>query len=150
MLYARRRGLRHTRYTITRDRQRLTVWTPLVKGEGGRFELDGVDYEVDTGGPAEYAVLSVAGGPPVAVAEGVGRTQWSVRVAYRRYSFERAQLPWTQELLAANGRPVGFVRRAGRRVEAQLPGVDPPVAVFVLAVVITMWSEAGSARSVAR
>ena len=55
MFRARRRGLRRARYRIDADRTRLTTWFPLVKGEGGRFVLDGVEYLVDAGGTATDA-----------------------------------------------------------------------------------------------
>lgn len=146
MLSARRQGVRRTRYRIDADRKRLTTWTPLVKGEGGTFVLDGVEYLVDAGGTATHAVLSVADGGPVAVADGVGQTPWFVRTDRAVYRFERTLARWSEQLMLAGRRPVGAVRRTGRRgryVEAELPGLPAPVAVFVLAVVITMWADAG-------
>ena len=127
------------------------MWTPLVKGEGGRFVLDGVEYLVDAGGTAPHAVLSVADGPPLAVAEGVGRTPWTVRTGEAVYTFERTRSRWSEQLLVAGGRPVGMVRQAGRRgrnAEAELPGVPAPVAVFVMAVVITLWMDAAADQGV--
>ena len=153
MLYARRRGVRGPSYRIVADGRRLTTWTPLVKGAGGRFHLDGVDYLVDAGGTAPQAGLSTADGTPLAVAEGLGGTPWTVRTAHAVHTFQRAPHGGPEQLLVAGGRPVGLVRRAGRRgrdAEAQLPGLPAPVAVFVLAVVITMWTDRAAAGGTGR
>jgi hypothetical protein len=144
MLYARRKGLRRVQYTITMERRNLTTWTPLFKGDGGSFRIDGVEYTVDTHGTASQALLTADDGDVVAVAHGLGRTPWTVHAGGRTHTFVRSIERWSEQLLVADGQQVGVVRKVAtkrkRWAEAELPDMDPPVAVFVVAVVLTMWS----------
>jgi hypothetical protein len=143
MLYARRTGVRKVQYRITEERRDLTTWTPLFKGDGGSFRLDGAEYTVDTHGSASQALLTTDDGV-VAVAHGLGRTPWTVHAGGWSYTFVRSIERWSEQLLVADGHQVGVVRkvhdRRKRWAEAELPDMDPPVAVFVVAVVLTMWS----------
>jgi hypothetical protein len=148
MLYARRKGVRRVQYAITDGRRDLTTWTPLFKGDGGSFRIGGVDYAVDTHGSASQALLVAEAedgpGDVVAVAHGLGRTPWTVHAGGWSYTFVRSIERWSEQLMVAGGRQVGVVRKvhANRKrwAEAELPDMDPPVAVFVVAVVLTMWS----------
>ncbi|WP_214404439.1 hypothetical protein [Pseudonocardia lacus] len=122
----------------------MTTWTPLHKGSGGEFVLDGISYRIDRLETGADAVLSVVDGPSVAVAEGLGRTPWAVRTHDRFYTFDRTIDRWTEQQLVVRGRSVGAVRqagRSGRHAAAELPDVPDPVAVFVMALVLDMWRE---------
>jgi hypothetical protein len=150
MLSARRRGSLRAHYVISEGRRRLTTWTPPHKGAGGEFVVDGVSYLVDAVPGSSHAVLQIVDGPPVAVAEGLGRTPWTVRTHDGAHTFDRTLDRWTEQQLFVDGRPVGGVRQAGRSgrlVEVDLPGVADPVAVFVLALVLDMWASADQARA---
>ncbi len=133
-------------YRIRRDRHRITTWTPLDKGTGGGFVLDGVEYAVEVPMPATHALLTLVGGPHVAVAAGLGRTPWTVRADGAVHTFVRSLERWSEQVLVLDGEEVGGVRRVGRHLEADLPGMTDPVAVFTLAVVITLGGAHGRGR----
>jgi hypothetical protein len=142
VLFARRRGAPRLHYRIAKDGKALTTWTPLYKGSGGGFVLDGIEYLVVGMEAGASAVLGLVDGPPVAVAEGLGRTPWTVRTHDSAFTFDRTLDRWTEQQLVVRGRSVGAVRQAGRsrrHAEADLPGVPDPVAVFVMALVLDMW-----------
>ncbi|MCO1659646.1 hypothetical protein [Pseudonocardia humida] len=104
--------------------------------------LDGVEYRIDSVEGGSSAVLEVVDGPSVALAEGLGRTPWTVRTHDRAYTFDRTLDRWTEQRLVVRGRSMGAVRqagRSGRHAEAELPEVPDPVAVFVMALVLDMW-----------
>lgn len=86
----------------------------------------------------------------VAMADRVGRKQWTAGSG-RTYRFQQA--PWwrSEELLVADGRPVGSVRRVSRwrrDVVADLPDPPLPLQVFVV-VVLTMWDAQATAAATA-
>ena len=132
------------KYAISEGRRNLTTWTPLSKGAGGGFELDGVSYLVDAHGSASQALLTDGDGEVVAAAHGLGRTPWVVHAHGWDYTFMRSLERWSDQLLVDGGMQVGVVRkvtdRRKRWAEAELPDMDPAVAVFVVAVVLTMWA----------
>lgn len=144
MLYARRKGVTAVKYAISEGRRNLTTWTPLFKGAGGGFALDGVEYLVDAHGTASQALLTDADGQGLATAHGLGRTPWVVHAGGWDYTFMRSLERWSDQLLVDRGMQVGVVRKVAdkrkRWAEAELPDMDPPVAVFVVAVVLTMWA----------
>src|SRR3954470_23045295 len=144
MFYARRTGFLRVQYAITQDRRNLTTWTPPSKGDYGSFVLDGTEYVVDAHGSASQALLKVDEGEVVAAAHGLGRTPWFVQANGRDYTFVRSLERWSEQLMVARGRQVGVVRKVAdkrrRWAEAELPDMHPPVAVFVMAVVLTMWA----------
>jgi hypothetical protein len=146
MFYARRTGFLRVQYTITHDRRNLTTWTPPSKGDYGSFVLDGTEYLVDAHSSASQALLKVEEGEVVAAAHGLGRTPWFVQAHGRDYTFVRSLERWSEQLMVAGGQQVGVVRKVTdkhrRWAEAELPDMHPPVAVFVVAVVLTMWAGA--------
>jgi hypothetical protein len=143
-LYARRKGVQRVRYTIGEGRKKLTTWTPLFRGDGGDFVLDGTEYLVDAHSAATQAQLTTAEGEVLAAALGLGRTPWVVRADGWEYTFVRSLERWSDQLMVAGGRQVGVVRKVSNRrhrwAEAELPEMDVPVAVFTMAVVLTMWA----------
>jgi hypothetical protein len=143
VLYARRTGILRVRFNFTDGPQKLTTWTPPSRGDDGGFVIGGVEYLVDTRGSASQALLRV-GGEVVAAAHGLGRTPWAVRAGGWDYLFMRSLGRWSEQLMVAGGRQVGVVRKAGqprkRWAEAELPDMDVPVAVFTMAVVLTLWA----------
>ncbi len=144
VLYARRTGIRKVQFTFTEGSKKLTTWTPPFRGDDGSFVLDGVEYLVDTRGSASQALLKVGDGEVVAAAHGLGRTPWAVRADGWDYTFMRSLERWSEQLMVAEGRQVGVVRKAGRPrrrwAEGELPDMDVPVAVFTMAVVLTLWA----------
>jgi hypothetical protein len=144
VLYARRKGVRRVQYAISEESKSLTTWTPLFRGNGGSFSIEGVEYTVDTHGTASQALLTADDGDVVAVAHGLGRTPWTVHSGGWSYTFVRSIERWSEQLLVAGGEQIGVVRKVAtkrkRWAEAELPDMDAPVAVFVVAVVLTMWS----------
>jgi hypothetical protein len=150
MLVARSRGAWKQDYDITRDGAPVTVWSPKTWSSGGEFTLDGVRYTVRTNGWATSAELLDPAGRQLATAERLGRKQWTVRAGGRTHTFRRPSW-WTQDqVLVVGDEEVGAVRSTGRwraEAEADLPGLPEPVAVFVLAVVLTMWANAAVAAA---
>ncbi|BFU46380.1 hypothetical protein KRMM14A1004_46170 [Krasilnikovia sp. MM14-A1004] len=129
------------------DGREIAVWDGGSWHSGG-FTLDGQRYQMRGNLWGTQYTLTSADGTPLAVADGVSRKHWTVEAAGQVYRFQRKSL-WSsdQELLGEHG-PVGSVRRTSMwrsDVTADLPGLPPPVAVFVVGVVITMLNaEAGS------
>src|SRR5699024_1672419 len=111
-------------------------------GSGGRFTLHGIDYELRSNmWSAKYA-LATAQGKPLATANHVGRKHWSVEAGGVAYRFWRASFWRGDQALPTGARQVGLIRRTSSwkmSAEADLPGLDLPMQVFVLAVVVTMW-----------
>ncbi len=127
---------------IARDGASLTTFNPTSWGSGGRFALDGVDYELRSNlWGASYA-LATDDGDVLATAERVGRKEWTVQADGTRYTFRRTSFWKADQTLIADDRPIGVVRRTSPwklAAEADLPGLSLPVQVFVVAVVVTMW-----------
>jgi hypothetical protein len=144
VLYASRKGVLRVKYSITEERKNLTTWTPLFKGDGGSFVLDGVEYLIDAHGTATQALLTDADGGVLAAAHGLGRTPWVVQAGGWSYTFVRSLGRWSEQLMVAGGQQVGVVRKVTQKrkrwAEAELPDMDQPVAIFVVAVVLTMWA----------
>lgn len=141
MLTARTTSLWRGTYEIAVDGRRVTTWTPKVWSGGGEFDLDGRRYAFTGKGLGSRYVLT-ADGEPVARAERVGRRDWTLRQGGRTHTFRRASIWNGDQLLVDGDRVLGAVRRTGRwrgDAEADLPGLDLPVQVFALTVVLTLW-----------
>jgi hypothetical protein len=145
VLRASRAGLLSTRYEITDDDRPVCTWKPSRFFGGGAFELDGQQYEVTRGGwtGRRYRLLDAAG-EVVALAEGIGRTFWTVEIGEEVHTFERPS-PWRRDqALVRDGAPVGAVRRTSAwfgEAEAELPGLPLAVQVFVLVSLLAVWDE---------
>ena len=145
MLRASRAGLLSTRYDITRDDAAVCTWKPSAFIGGGSFELDGHRYEVARGGwTGRRYRLRDESGCLVALADGVGRSTWTLETGGAVHTFERPS-PWRRDqVLVRDGEPVGTVRRTSAwlgEAEAELPGLPPAVQVFVLVSLLAVWDE---------
>lgn len=151
MLTARKPSIWKQHYDISADGTPLTTWNARMWKNGGSFELWGRAFEVGANMWGSKYGMSTKDGAEVAKADRVGRKHWTVQAGGRTYEFSRTSA-WKREqaLLDASGRQVGSVRRPSTwrtDVEADLPGLPPEVAVFVLVVVLTMWDQQDSAAA---
>ncbi|GAB7039344.1 MULTISPECIES: LURP-one-related/scramblase family protein [Catenuloplanes] len=143
MLTARKTSLWRDQYEIGADGRVLTTWSNSFWRQGGDFTLDGRSYRVRGSIMGRTFTMTEDGGEPLAEAGRVGRKRWTVTAGGHTYHFRRASF-WSgdQELHDDTGRR-GSIRRTGfwrTGVVADLPGLPPPVQVFVLGVVISMWN----------
>ena len=138
------------RYEIAADGQPLATWDGRAWRSGGTFALEGQRYAVKANVWGTRFELTDGAGQVVAGADRVGRRRWTVEAAGRVYRFAKPSWWRSDEVLVADGRPVGSVRRLrgwhGGAV-ADLPGLPPPVQVFVVVVVVTMWNAQVAASS---
>jgi len=87
-------------------------------------------------------------GAPVAIADRVGRENWTVESDGRTHAFERDSIWRLEERFIVDGEQAGVVRRAGPdsgEASADLPGLSLPAQVFVLLVVLAGWDLAAAA-----
>ncbi|GAA3750704.1 hypothetical protein GCM10022225_38750 [Plantactinospora mayteni] len=144
MLKARKVSAWRSRYEISVRGRFVTTWDNAFWRSGGDFELDGQRYQVRGNAWGNRFTLLDAAGGAVASADRVGRKRWTVEAGGQTYHFQRASLFGSEQELHAAGRRIGSVRRTGfwrGDAVADLPGLPLPVQVFVLGVVITMWSQ---------
>jgi len=129
------------------DGRPLTSFDRSTWRTGGRFELDGRRYELRSNLWASTYALVADDGSPVATAKRVGRKEWTVEAGSTTHTFRRVSAWRHEEELHVGGQRVGSVRRTsvwGGDAVADLPGLPPVVAVFVLAVLLTSWDLASS------
>ncbi|MBB5867436.1 hypothetical protein F4553_000815 [Allocatelliglobosispora scoriae] len=156
MLEATKTSVWKNRYAISADGRPLAVWDGSLWTAGGTFELGGRRYRVRGNMWGSTYGMVDQDDTPVAAARRVGRKSWTVEAGGQTYAFHRASL-WRdeQELRSADGRRLGSVRRTSMwrgDAVADLPSLQLPVQIFVLAVVLTMWdssSATGAAGAVA-
>jgi hypothetical protein len=142
MLHAKKPAFWRNRYEITADGQPIATWDGSMWRNGGRFELDGLRYEVRGNMWGSRYGMAAEDGSPVAAADRVGRKKWTVEAAGRNYEFRRASMWRHEEELLSGGRSVGSVRRTSvwrSDATADLPELPLPVQIFVLVVVLTTW-----------
>ena len=142
MLEARKFSLWRDRYEIVADGLPLSRWDGRVWRNGGTFDLAERRYGVKSNVWGTRFEMIDEAGMIVAVADRVGRKWWTVEASGRTYRFQRASWWRSEELLVADGRPVGYVRgvsRWRRDAVADLPDLPLPLQVFVVVVVLTMW-----------
>jgi hypothetical protein len=145
VLRASRAGLLSTRYDITRDDEAISTWKPSAFIGGGSFELGGHRYDVARGGwtGRRYRLCDETG-RVVALADGVGRSTWTLETGGQVHTFERPS-PWRRDqVLVRDGAQVGTVRRTSAwfgEAEAELPGLPQAVQVFVLVSLLAVWDE---------
>lgn len=144
MLHARKAGFWTGRYEIIVEGRVVARWEPSIWRTGGRFELDGRHYEIRGNVWGSRYGMTAEDGTVVASADRVGRKNWTVQAAGRVYTFQRASWWRPDQILHFEGRQVGSITRSSMwrsDAVADLPGLPVPVQVFVLAVVLTMWSQ---------
>ena len=153
MLKARRTSLWRDRYDLVADGQPLATWDGRAWRSGGTFDLAGRRYDVKSNVWGTRFEMTDEMGMTVASADRVGRKRWTVEAGGRTYGFQRASWWRSEELLLADDRPAGSVRRVSTwrsDAVADLPGLPLPVQVFVVVVVLTMWdAQAAAAVSAA-
>jgi hypothetical protein len=145
VLHASRAGLLSTRYHITRDDKAICTWKPSAFIGGGSFELEGHHYEVARGGwTGRRYRLRDESGRLVALADGVGRSAWTLETGGEVHAFERPS-PWRRDqVLVRDGEPVGAIRRTSAwfgEAEAELPGLPLEIQIFVLVSLLAVWDE---------
>jgi hypothetical protein len=151
MIRAERTTLWGRDHLITADGREVTTFSASWWTSGGRFALDGREYEVRTNlRGRRYGMTEAGSDVPVATADGVGRRHWTVDAGGRAHEFRRTSLWSSDQALVLDGREVGSVHRASAwrgGAVADLPGLDVAVQVFVVAVVLTMWARASAAAA---
>jgi hypothetical protein len=150
MLKATKPSPWRNRYELVSDGKPLATWERRRWRTGGTFDLAGRRYEVSSNAWGTRFQMTDQFGLIVAAADRVGRKRWTVEASGRSYQFKRASLWRPEEVLVADGRPVGSVRRTSlwrSDTAAELPGLPLPVQVFVLVVVLTMWDSRAAASA---
>lgn len=150
MLEARKVSLWRNRYEIVADGQSLAMWEGRVWRSGGAFELAGRRYDVNSNVRGTRFEMTDEASMTAATADRVGRKRWTVEASGRTYRFQRVSWWRSEELLVADGRPVGSVRRVSRwrgDAVADLPDLSLPLQVFVVVVVLTMWDAQAAAAA---
>jgi hypothetical protein len=152
MLEAHRTSSFRPRWEVREDDAPLLVIEKKGWRSGVEYSLDGTSYELSSTWTGSRFTLT-SGDAEVATAERIGRKHWSVTTPEGRFHFRRRSI-WKsdQEWVSAPDAPsaLGSIRRTGTwrgDAEAQLPGMATPIAVFVLAVVLLMWEQAGAAAT---
>lgn len=150
MLQAKRTSLWRSRYALSADGRPLAMWEGRVWRTGGTLDLAGRRYDLSSNIWGTRFQMTDEFGMSVAAADRVGRKRWTVEASGRTYQFQRASMWRSEEVLIADGRPVGSVRRPSAwrsDAVADLPDLPLPVQVFVLIVVLTMWDARAAAAA---
>ncbi len=148
MIEARKVKLWDRRYDVLEGGRTVAVWERSLWITGGTVQLDGRLFQVRTNLLGGESSMAEAADPPVAVAHGVGRKNWTIESGGVTYHFRRSS-PWRQEeKLHEGGRAVGWIRRTslwrGDAV-ADLPGLPRTVELFALALVLSNWESDSAA-----
>ena len=144
MLEARKSSSWRNRYEISIAGRVVTTWDSTVWRNGGKFELEGWEYQVRGGAWGNRFDMVDARGALVASANRVGRKRWTVEAAGQVYQFQRRSVWSNDQELVAGGRPIGSIRRTSvwrHGLAADLPGLPLPVQIFVVGVVLKMWEQ---------
>jgi hypothetical protein len=152
MLTARKIGFWRSRYEVTADGRTVAIWDSALWKSGGDFDLGGRHYQVRGNVWGNRFEMVDSYGMAVASADRVGRKKWTVTAGARTYEFRRASLWRGEQELHSDGVRVGSVKRVSMwrgDATADLPGLDLPVQIFVLGVVITMWNAQAAASGAA-
>ena len=156
---AEKTGFWRSRYEISVDDRPVATFDGTTWKGGGTFTVrDQQTYRVVArkfGSRYELCRMLDADGTlsePLAVAERVGRKEWSITEAdgtdyrFRRRSFWGSE----QDLLGPDGTSAGEVRRLSAwrgGALAELPRMHEALQVFVVAVVICMWDSQTAAAA---
>src|SRR5262245_44523062 len=137
MLEARRISQWRSRYEIVAEGQPLAMGDGRIGRKGGTFDLAGHHYDVKSTVCGSRSEMIDEAGMIVATADRVGRKRWTVEASGRTYHFQRASWWRSEQLLVADGQPVGSVRRVSHwrgDAVANLPDLPLPLQVFVVVV----------------
>lgn len=151
MLTARKTGAFSREYRIESDDGRVaTAFRSNWWDTGGTFVVEGHEYTIRRNFWGVKYGMAMADGTVVASADRVGRKHWTVDAEGRTLHFRRASM-WSGDQLMVDGdREIGSVRSTSwwrNEAEADLPDLDPALQVFVVAVVLTMWSNQANAAA---
>jgi len=150
MLKAERTSFWRSQYRLTLDGAPLTDWDSRTWKSGGRFTLDGRDYEVGATSFGTKYRMTDAGGTVLAEAARVGRKNWTVHALGREYVFQRASVWRNDQNLMHDGVVAGTIRRPSSwssTLEADLPGMPLPVQIFIVGVMIAWWDAQSAAAA---
>jgi hypothetical protein len=150
MLQARKPSWWTNSYDILADSKLVTRWNRSAWRSGGSFELEGRQYTIRSNAWGTKYTMTSGTDRVIASAERVGRKNWTVQAGGHTYEFQRTSM-WRQEqTLIRGGRATGVIKRTSSwrgDATADLPELDAPVQVFVLAVVLTMWDNTAAAAA---
>ncbi|MFI5841839.1 hypothetical protein ACIA8K_19220 [Catenuloplanes sp. NPDC051500] len=150
MLSVTKTGFWGKGYRIDADGRELTTWDVSFWRSGGDFVLDGHPYRVRTSGWRNLFTMTDDQERILATATRVGRKRWTVEAGGHTYHFRRQSFWSGNQELHDDAGPRGIVRRSGfwqTTITADLPTLPPPVQVFVIGVVITMWNQQAAAAA---
>jgi hypothetical protein len=150
VLRAEKVSVWRSNYRIVADGVPIATWNMSVWKHGGELVLAGRRYQIRGNAWGGRYGMAAEDGTVVAVADRVGRSQWTVQAGGTRYRFRRSSF-WRQEQqLVIGATPIGSIRRVNRwrgGAVADLPGLPLPVQVFALLVVLTMWERQADAAA---
>jgi hypothetical protein len=133
-LRAQRTGL-PSHYEIVPGDAPATRISARTLQHGGELDLDGHRYTLTSSAFGRSYRLLSAHGQPIAAAERVGPRGWNIEAGAHSYHLARDSTRRGGQVLVEGDTQVDHGRRSGRSsrtTEADLPGLDRPVAVFVL------------------
>lgn len=151
MLEARKTSAWSGQYDLFADGTRIAAWDPSFWRNGGTLDLTGRRFQIKASGfGRRYEMLDEVG-QPVAIADRVGRRDWTVWADGVNYTFRRASFWGSDQHLMAGATPVGSISKVSMwrgDAVADLPGLPLPVQVFVVTVVLALWrQQAGAAAA---
>ncbi|MBB2944265.1 hypothetical protein FB565_003994 [Actinoplanes lutulentus] len=150
MLTAERTGFWRSRYTLLLDGAQVTTWDSSVWRSGGSFTLQDQTFSVRANGWGTKYTMTDGSGAVVAEAAKVNRKNWTVAAGGRTFDFQRTSVWRNDQQMLHNGMPVGTIRKTSSwtgNLEADLPGLDLPVQIFVLGVLIAVAEAAAAAAA---
>ncbi|BBH71380.1 hypothetical protein ACTI_80650 [Actinoplanes sp. OR16] len=151
MLKAERKSMWRSQYDLFQDGVPVAFWDSSVWKSGGRFTLDGRDYQVRSNAWGSKYSMTDGSGAVVASAAKVNRKNWTVEAGGRVYDFQRTSIWRNEQQMLHNGIPVGVIKRTSSwtgNLEADLPGLPLAIQIFVLGVLIAV-AEASAAAAAA-
>ncbi|MEU4563250.1 hypothetical protein AB0F72_33135 [Actinoplanes sp. NPDC023936] len=150
MLTAGRKSMWRSQYQLALDGAQVAEWDPKVWKTGGRFTLDGQDFEVRAHGWGSTFSMTDGQGTVLAEAQRVGRKNWTVQAGDVAYEFQRVSIWRNDQDLMRDGVPVGTIRQTSSwsgSLEADLPGLALPVQIFIVGIMITWWNSQAAAAA---
>lgn len=138
------------RYEVLSGSDSVTTVSARTTQHGGELDVSGHTYQLDCSSFGRKCILRAADGQVVASAERNGLRSWRIATGGRELRLARIGLGGRNlELVEGDGR-IGWVRRGVRGAEAELPGLDRPIEVFVLVVALAMWQRRRKAVVIGR
>ena len=127
------------RYEIVSGDVPVTTVSARTAQHGGELDVGGEAYQLDGSAFGRNYSLRAADGRTVASAERDGLRSWRVVAGEREYRLARAGFGSRNLELVEGDNGIGRIHRVARGAEAELPGLEPPVEVFVLVIALAMW-----------